>query len=1005
MIAPAVHRPADMHQRGVQQDTAPAADRDGDPWRQLECRYREGSAALNVVQHPVDQPQDLDPPAASTQVHAGCAASSSVAGPGTAAYARSCFEEKGYLPSLEHPREEERRRVLRRFKLHSSQPQGQFPAIDEIAQLAKDVFQVDTVIVNAVLQDRTFFVSSAGWTDDAHAQIEIPVDISFCPHAMGKPAEAGCFQIPNADAEWRFRGNPLVNQERPIKFFASANINLPKVDYAQPKEAERLPIGSLCLVHPSARNPLGDKEEKMLKRMAAMVAKELELAFQVEQQRLYDRRLDFVSVLFRQLIVHPSRAMAGRPAAPSSLPLAVDGLADQMRGLTRSDFAFILDLRGFIGDVAPTSERSSTGLGRIDLLDFACHELDGVDRDKGAEAAWARRLCGDDGLQAVQRVLVEFHETEQITFARPVSNQDRDGGPPATPLAAFLPDDTSAVITVPLFDHEGVPALFIVVGSQSPHFEYEPSDQRFVQNVGGVLIAGLLQEKILQADQAKLRFVGHVSHELRTPIFAIGSQLELIRDLAGPETAATIGPLLDVAETCLTSLREILDDTLDYTKLNNQGGDAVAAMASVDLDALVVDVVQSCWSKSRRLATIHKEYSPDKLDIVFNSTLPAALRANVDVGGLKRVLVNLLANSVKFTSNGTITLTVSMDEAPHPDGKRMFRFECRDTGRGMEPGFVRDHLYTAFKQADPFAPGAGLGTSIADSIARRMGGSLRYESTLNVGTTATVSVPLKAVLPPDAGASPRSVTRNLTEELEMVFTPHPSVRSSPLLTPHLVESEPPQLNTTNRHVSPRASSLPPPSTTNPPATPRTEDANRNEKLVLGAVKVPGVCGIASPARSRAEAAARGSSPPLLQHVRALVVDDNSVARKVYCTYLRSKGVAFVDANDGEAAVALFRQYRPNLVWCDIQMPGMDGIEATRLMREIEAENKLAPSRIIAVSGLDSTLGKHSKVLTSGQVDKWLVKGGATLKALGDDLLEFAGSLQPLPLMNDMTLAE
>ena len=62
------------------------------------------------------------------------------------------------------------------------------------------------------------------------------------------------------------------------------------------------------------------------------------------------------------------------------------------------------------------------------------------------------------------------------------------------------------------------------------------------------------------------------------------------RDLQSDSRPST-GPLLDVAETCLTSLREILDDTLDYTKLSNRGGDVTAALASVDLDALLVDVV------------------------------------------------------------------------------------------------------------------------------------------------------------------------------------------------------------------------------------------------------------------------------------------------------------------------------------------------------------------------------------------------------------------------------
>lgn len=87
-------------------------------------------------------------------------------------------------------------------------------------------------------------------------------------------------------------------------------------------------------------------------------------------------------------------------------------------------------------------------------------------------------------------------------------------------------------MAVPLFDHDSDPSLFLITGSYARHFEYEPSDERFLRNIGGVVLTGLLQEKILQGDQAKLRFVGHVSHELRTPIFAIGGQLELIRDLA-----------------------------------------------------------------------------------------------------------------------------------------------------------------------------------------------------------------------------------------------------------------------------------------------------------------------------------------------------------------------------------------------------------------------------------------------------------------------------------------
>lgn len=70
----------------------------------------------------------------------------------------------------------------------------------------------------------------------------------------------------------------------------------------------------------------------------------------------------------------------------------------------------------------------------------------------------------------------------------------------------------TAVIGAPVFDHEGEPTLYVVVGSRQKHFQFETADAKFVQGVGAMLVAGLLQEKILAADQAKLAFVSQVSH-------------------------------------------------------------------------------------------------------------------------------------------------------------------------------------------------------------------------------------------------------------------------------------------------------------------------------------------------------------------------------------------------------------------------------------------------------------------------------------------------------------
>lgn len=131
-------------------------------------------------------------------------------------------------------------------------------------------------------------------------------------------------------------------------------------------------------------------------------------------------------------------------------------------------------------------------------------------------------------------------------------------------------------------------------------------------------------------------------------MFAIGSQLELIRTMTEPSALASIDPLLDVAEICLTSLREVLDDTLDVSKLNN-GSQSVASLVEVDLESLVIDVVKSCWHKAKRLAALRSgdegqsnSSAVEKVDVMLRTSLPPGVRAKVDVGGLKRCVLLLL---------------------------------------------------------------------------------------------------------------------------------------------------------------------------------------------------------------------------------------------------------------------------------------------------------------------------------------------------------------------------
>lgn len=329
-----------------------------------------------------------------------------------------------------------------------------------------------------------------------------------------------------------------------IPFPLRTDINLPQVSSSKAGgEPDRLPVGSLCLIHPTARPALDAQQEQVLRQLALIVAKELELSFERDRQALHDARAEYLSELVRHLVIQPAGSTS-RPSPRFPARSTLAGLAQRVCQLCGSDFAILLDVRG----TSLTERSQSMARRRLIVLDAAT-----VEQASGDLELLKSSFTTDGGFKTVESALASWYrvsrqflssqnehvptslpgeQTEQVSFALPLDPAGAKSAGLDTPLASILPPQTSAMLAVPLFDHDGDPSLFLITGSYARHFEYEPSDERFLRNIGGVVLTGLLQEKILQADQAKLRFVGHVSHELRTPIFAIGGQLELIRDLA-----------------------------------------------------------------------------------------------------------------------------------------------------------------------------------------------------------------------------------------------------------------------------------------------------------------------------------------------------------------------------------------------------------------------------------------------------------------------------------------
>lgn len=163
------------------------------------------------------------------------------------------------------------------------------------------------------------------------------------------------------------------------------------------------------------------------------------------------------------------------------------------------------------------------------------------------------------------------------------------------------------------------------MASQTPHSAYEPSEIAFISNIAVISLSALIQERLVESDQAKTAFVSMISHELRTPLHGMLSQLELIKEYAKPENLVDIGDLLDTAEVCGLMLRDVLNDVLDFGKMEMGAASSASASAMSSIpdpssssgttnlsNTLSPDVDIAAGTDIRRSPSTDSERSPKK---------------------------------------------------------------------------------------------------------------------------------------------------------------------------------------------------------------------------------------------------------------------------------------------------------------------------------------------------------------------------------------------------------
>ena len=334
------------------------------------------------------------------------------------------------------------------------------------------------------------------------------------------------------------------------------------------------------------------------------------------------------------------------------------------------------------------------------------------------------------------------------------------------------------------------------------------------------------REEAEAANAAKSGFLANISHELRTPLNAILGFAELLRQDMSLTTEQR--DYLEIINRSGANLLSMINDVLEISKI--ESGRATLREDNFDLHLLLAGI--------RDMFSLRAKEKGLTLRCDHLGEVPRYVRA--DEVKLRHILHNLLANAIKFTRRGGVTLRVC--PIGGAAGGEMLQFDVEDTG----PGIARHELAAIF---EPFVQaslgqqtveGTGLGLAITREYVRLMGGDIRVSSTPGAGSLFQFEVQVRAV-----GAS---------------------------------------------EVRP----------------------------VVSARRVVGI--------EQGQVARHGGP------YRLLIAEDDEPSRRLLVRLFEPLGVDVREAEDGRAAIANWRSWKPDLIWMDMQMPLIDGHEATRQIR-------------------------------------------------------------------------